>query len=235
MVNQRGRTDKTARAEHARTFSAHPGQVARHRTARTPRLVAPLLSPGSVRSGRGARRPPRGSPPTAAAVSPPGVGGGDQAAQCRPMAEQLPAAYGSTWYARADLFDDRTMNGFKGTWRNFTMPSVPGTGKPAPRTLRAIPAGKIVAESTCGCWVSLLDKGGTRGVGPYRTNVDYDSTLWRKALRKASPNSGGHGVHHRQSRPLPARSHRSPRAADRRRASSGAERPSPPHPPARPS
>ncbi|MFE6023484.1 hypothetical protein ACFQ6O_44650 [Streptomyces sp. NPDC056441] len=35
------------------------------------------------------------------------------------------------------------------------------------------------------------DKGGTRGNGPYRKNVDYDSTLWRKALHKAFPNSGG--------------------------------------------
>lgn len=48
-----------------------------------------------------------------------------------------------------------------------------------------------MAESTFGCWVNLLDKGGTRGDGPYRKNVDYDSTLWRKALHKAFPNSGG--------------------------------------------
>ncbi|MFC8176026.1 hypothetical protein [Streptomyces sp. NPDC057325] len=48
-----------------------------------------------------------------------------------------------------------------------------------------------MAESTFGCWVNLLDKGGTRGDGPYRKKVDYDSTLWRGALRHASPNSGG--------------------------------------------
>lgn len=107
------------------------------------------------------------------------------------MAEQLAAAYGATWYARPELFDDRTMSGFKTTWRNITMPVDPATGKPAQKTLRAVPAGKIVAESTFGCWVNLLDKGGTRGDGPYRKNVDYDSTLWRKALHKAFPNSGG--------------------------------------------
>ncbi|MFF3932890.1 Abi family protein [Streptomyces hirsutus] len=107
------------------------------------------------------------------------------------MAEQLAAAYGATWYARAELFDDRTMSGFKTTWRNITMPADPATGKPAQKTLQAVPAGKIVAESTFGCWVNLLDKGGTRGDGPYRKNVDYDSTLWRKALHKAFPNSGG--------------------------------------------
>ncbi|MEW5627162.1 Abi family protein [Streptomyces hydrogenans] len=107
------------------------------------------------------------------------------------MAEQLAVAYGATWYACPDLFDDRTMNGFKGTWRNITMPTDPATRKPAPKTLQAVPAGKIVAESTFGCWVNLLDKGGTRGDGPYRKNVDYDSTLWRKALHKAFPNSGG--------------------------------------------
>ncbi|MFJ2015875.1 MULTISPECIES: Abi family protein [Streptomyces] len=107
------------------------------------------------------------------------------------MAEQLAAAYGDTWYARADLFDDRTMAGFKTTWRNITLPADPATGRPAQKTLRAVPAGKIVAESTFGCWVNLLDKGGTRGDGPYKKNVDYDSTLWRKALHKAFPNSGG--------------------------------------------
>ncbi|MFE4698692.1 hypothetical protein ACFRIC_16660 [Streptomyces sp. NPDC056738] len=32
---------------------------------------------------------------------------------------------------------------------------------------------------------------GTRADGPYRKNVDYDSTLWRKALHKAFPNSAG--------------------------------------------
>ncbi|MCZ9351354.1 Abi family protein [Streptomyces mutabilis] len=107
------------------------------------------------------------------------------------MAEQLAAAYGATWYARTDLFDDRTMSGFKTTWRNITMPADLATGKPAQKTLQAVPAGKIVAEPTFGCWVNLLDKGGTRGDGPYRKNVDYDSTLWRKALHKAFPNSGG--------------------------------------------
>ncbi|MEV6461489.1 Abi family protein [Streptomyces albidoflavus] len=107
------------------------------------------------------------------------------------MAEQLAAAYGPTWYARSDLFDDRTIRGFQSTWRGITMPSDPGTGKPATKTLRSIPAGKMVAESTFGCWVNLLDKGGTRGDGPYRQNVDYDSTLWRKALHRAFPNSGG--------------------------------------------
>ncbi|MBV7249213.1 Abi family protein [Streptomyces sp. MW-W600-10] len=107
------------------------------------------------------------------------------------MAEQLAAAYGPTWYARAELFDDRTMNGFKTTWRNITLPADPATRKTVQKTLQAVPAGKIVAESTFGCWVNLLDKGGTRGDGPYRKNVDYDSTLWRKALHKAFPNSGG--------------------------------------------
>ncbi|MFI0936889.1 Abi family protein [Streptomyces sp. NPDC021019] len=107
------------------------------------------------------------------------------------MAEQLAAAYGPTWYARAELFDDRTMNGFKTTWRNITLPTDPATRKTVQKTLQAVPAGKIVAESTFGCWVNLLDKGGTRGDGPYRKNVDYDSTLWRKALHKAFPNSGG--------------------------------------------
>lgn len=107
------------------------------------------------------------------------------------MAEHLATAYGATWYARADLFDDRTMNGFRTTWRNITLPADPATGKPVQKTLQAVPAGKIVAESTFGCWVNLLDKGGTRGDGPYRKNVDYDSTLWRKALHKAFPNSGG--------------------------------------------
>ncbi|MFI6875754.1 Abi family protein [Streptomyces sp. NPDC050400] len=107
------------------------------------------------------------------------------------MAEQLAAEYGATWYARAELFDDRTMNGFRTTWRNITLPADPTTGKSAQKYLRAVPAGKLVAESTFGCWVNLLDKGGTRGDGPYRKNVDYDSTLWRKALPKAFPNSGG--------------------------------------------
>ncbi|GGU61152.1 hypothetical protein [Streptomyces lavendofoliae] len=83
------------------------------------------------------------------------------------------------------------MNGFKITWRNINMLVDLATWKPSPKTLQAIPAGKIVAESTFGCWVNLLDKGGTRGDGPYRKNVDYDSTLWRQALRKALPNSGG--------------------------------------------
>ena len=107
------------------------------------------------------------------------------------MAEQLAAAYGATWYARAELFDDRTISGFRTTWRNINLPADPATGKPAQKTLRTVPAGKIVAESTFGCWVNLLDKGGTRGDGPYKKNVDYDSTLWRKALHKAFPNSGG--------------------------------------------
>ncbi|MFZ3573837.1 Abi family protein [Streptomyces sp. BH097] len=107
------------------------------------------------------------------------------------MAEQLAAAYGATWYARAELFDDRTMNGFRTTWRNISMPTDPKTRKPAKKTLRDVPAGKIVAESTFGCWVNLLDRGGARGDGPYLKNVDYDSTLWRKALHKAFPNSGG--------------------------------------------
>ncbi|MGW7673964.1 hypothetical protein ACWGJX_43950 [Streptomyces sp. NPDC054775] len=39
-------------------------------------------------------------------------------------------------------------------------PADPATGKPAQKTLRAVPAGKIVAESTFDCWVNLLDKGG---------------------------------------------------------------------------
>ncbi|WP_330259552.1 hypothetical protein OG586_23420 [Streptomyces murinus] len=76
------------------------------------------------------------------------------------MAEQLATAYGATWYARTELFDDRTMSGFKATWRNITMPADPATGKPAQKTLHAVPARKIVAESTFGCWVNLLDKGG---------------------------------------------------------------------------
>lgn len=58
------------------------------------------------------------------------------------MAEQLAAAYGPTWYARPELFDDRTMSGFKTTWRNITMPTDPATGKPAQKTLRAVPAGR---------------------------------------------------------------------------------------------
>ncbi|MEW2070980.1 Abi family protein [Streptomyces sp. NPDC007346] len=107
------------------------------------------------------------------------------------IAEQLATAYGATWYARTELFDDRTINGFKTTWRNISMPTDRTTGKPAQKTLQAVPAGKIVAESTFGCWVNMLDKGGTRGDGPYRKNVDYDSTLWRKALHKAFPHSGG--------------------------------------------
>ncbi|OEJ22650.1 hypothetical protein BGK67_33800 [Streptomyces subrutilus] len=107
------------------------------------------------------------------------------------MAEQLASAYGPAWYARAELFDDRTISGFRGTWRNINMPTDHRTGKPEAKTLRTVPAGKLVAESTFGCWVNLLDKGGTRGDGPYRQNVDYDSTLWRKALHKAFPNSGG--------------------------------------------
>ncbi|MFE4337325.1 hypothetical protein ACFRQM_51020 [Streptomyces sp. NPDC056831] len=49
----------------------------------------------------------------------------------------------------------------------------------------------MAAESTFGCWVHLLDKGGTRGDGPFEKNVDYDSTLWCKVLHKAFPNSGG--------------------------------------------
>ncbi|MFF7142357.1 hypothetical protein ACFZB5_14060 [Streptomyces nodosus] len=83
------------------------------------------------------------------------------------------------------------MNGFKTTWRNISMPANPATGKPTQKALRAVWAGKSVAESAFGCWVNLLDKGGTRGDGPYRKNVDYDSTLWRKALHKAFPNSDG--------------------------------------------
>ncbi|WP_329449341.1 Abi family protein (plasmid) [Streptomyces sp. NBC_01426] len=107
------------------------------------------------------------------------------------MADQLAAAYGTAWYAQAELFDDRTIRGFHSTWRNINMPTDPKTGKPEAKTLRTVPAGKLVAESTFGCWVNLLDKGGTRGEGPYRKNVDYDSTLWRKSLHKAFPNSGG--------------------------------------------
>jgi hypothetical protein len=45
------------------------------------------------------------------------------------MAEQLATVYGATWYARAELFDDRTMSGFKTTWRNITMPTDLATGK----------------------------------------------------------------------------------------------------------
>ncbi|MEV6131984.1 Abi family protein [Streptomyces violaceusniger] len=107
------------------------------------------------------------------------------------MAEQLAAAYGATWYARADLFDDRTINGFRTAWRNVSMPHDRRTGKPQGKTLGTVPAGKLVAESTFGCWVNLLDKGGSRGEGPFKKNVDYDSTLWRRALHKAFPNSGG--------------------------------------------
>ncbi|MYS37192.1 hypothetical protein GT025_24050, partial [Streptomyces sp. SID4920] len=95
------------------------------------------------------------------------------------MAEQLAAAYGAAWYARADLLDDRTMSGLRTAWRNLTLPPDPATGKATQKTLHAVPAGRIVAESTFGCWVNLLDKGGTRGDGPYKVNVDYDSTLWR--------------------------------------------------------
>ncbi|MFL0021387.1 hypothetical protein ACJBCE_00395 [Streptomyces sp. NBUL23] len=47
------------------------------------------------------------------------------------MAEQLAAAYGPTWYARPELFDNRTMNGFRTTWRNITIPADPATRKPA--------------------------------------------------------------------------------------------------------
>lgn len=97
------------------------------------------------------------------------------------MAEQLAAAYGATWYARAELFDDRTINGFRTAWRNVSMPHDRRTGKPQGKTLGTVPAGKLVAESTFGCWVNLLDKGGTRGEGPFKKNVDYDSTLWRGA------------------------------------------------------
>lgn len=107
------------------------------------------------------------------------------------MAEQLAGAYSATWYARDELFDDRTINGFRGTWRSITMPTDVQTGKPASKTLHSVPAGKMVAESNFGCWVNLLDKGGTRGDGPFKRNVDYDSTLWRKALHRAFPNSGG--------------------------------------------
>ncbi|MDT0493642.1 Abi family protein [Streptomyces griseus] len=107
------------------------------------------------------------------------------------MAEQLAAAYGATWYSKAELFDDRTISGFRTTWRNITMPIDPATGKPGEKSLRTVPAGKLVGESSFGCWVNLLDKGGTRGDGPFRRRVDYDSTLWRKALFKAFPNGGG--------------------------------------------
>lgn len=55
------------------------------------------------------------------------------------MAEQLAATYGDTWYARAELFDDRTMSSFKRTWRNITMPAEPDTGRLAQKTLRTVP------------------------------------------------------------------------------------------------
>jgi hypothetical protein len=107
------------------------------------------------------------------------------------MSEQLANAYGPHWYASETLFDDRTMSGFRTAWRNISVPRSSGDRKPPPKTLANIPAGKIVAECTLGTWIGLLDRGGTRGDGPYKQRVDYDSTLWRQALHKAFPNSDG--------------------------------------------
>ncbi|MFJ3497817.1 hypothetical protein ACIPPJ_30090 [Streptomyces sp. NPDC086091] len=55
-------------------------------------------------------------------------------------------------------------------------------------TAAADPADRVGLATAFGA--DLLHKA-TRGDGPYRKNVDYDSTLWRKALHKAFPNRGG--------------------------------------------
>ncbi len=107
------------------------------------------------------------------------------------MSDQLTAGYGPRWYSRAELFDDRTAKDIRSAWSSITMPKDSATGRPAAKTLQAVPAGKVVANTMLGCWINLLDRGGTRGEGPMLKKVDYDSTLWRKALYKAFPHSNG--------------------------------------------
>ncbi|MFE2728145.1 hypothetical protein [Kitasatospora sp. NPDC059327] len=107
------------------------------------------------------------------------------------MNDQLTAAFGPLWYSKAELFDDRTARDIRSAWTGITMPKDPATGTPVEKTVRNVPAGKVVANTMLGCWVNLLDRGGTRGEGPMLKRVDYDSTLWRKALYKAFPHGNG--------------------------------------------
>ncbi|MFJ9447173.1 Abi family protein [Kitasatospora sp. NPDC101235] len=107
------------------------------------------------------------------------------------MSDQLAAAYGPQWYTKAELFDDRTVKDIRSAWNGISLAKDPATGRPLDKTVANVPAGKVVANTMLGCWINLLDRGGTRGEGPMKKRVDYDSTLWRKALYRAFPHSNG--------------------------------------------
>ncbi|MEU4086468.1 hypothetical protein [Streptomyces aureus] len=98
------------------------------------------------------------------------------------MAEHLNAASGATWL-RAPRAVRRPHHERLHHVAQHHHAHRTGDQEASAKDLHAVPAGKIVAESTFGCWVNLLDKDGTRGDGPYRKIVDTLADACSEVLR----------------------------------------------------
>jgi hypothetical protein len=92
--------------------------------------------------------------------------------------EQLSTKYGTHWFLRTDLLDDRCMGKICSSWQWLDHPN-------KDRNPHAVPAGKVIASLQFGMWVDLLDAGGYAGRAPHRQRRDYEMTLWRPALAAA--------------------------------------------------
>jgi len=98
------------------------------------------------------------------------------------MHEQLTAAFGTTWYSRAELFDDETRLAMSRAWSQNYISKLPVAVQP----------GKLVSTLTFGFWTTLLSRGShTRGTPPFDQKLSYDELLWKPALHKAFPGSTG--------------------------------------------
>lgn len=76
------------------------------------------------------------------------------------------------WYAVDIGLDDRSLKAITAAWSR--LPDVQRT------------PGRVVAQLMFGFWRDLLERGGSRGAGPLRTQANYDD-LWRQGLYRAFP------------------------------------------------
>lgn len=105
------------------------------------------------------------------------------------MHEHLSVTYGFRWWAEERLFDDRS--------QTAVVKAVADS-----RYRDGDPSGRVLAQLPFDFWVHLLETGDYTGEKPYRQRRSYDELLWKPALHRAFPHSGGrrtdvHAVAHR--------------------------------------